>query len=220
VLAVAAHADDETLGCGGALLRHRAAGNQLGWLVATTRYEPKWSAEAVATRRKQMAEVATAYGIADTYELGLPDSRLDTVPVGDLIEAIDSAIADWRPEVVYVVHGGDVHTDHTLVFTATMSVLKSFRMAQLGVRRVLAYETLSSTDAAVQEVRRSFLPTVFTDITATIDAKIDIFARYESELQPHPAPRSESSLRALARVRGATIGVPYAEAFALLREIE
>jgi LmbE family N-acetylglucosaminyl deacetylase len=220
VLAIAAHADDETLGCGGTLLRHRAAGNQLFWLVATSRYEPKWSADAVAMRSKQTAEVSAAYGMSDICELGLPDARLDTVPIGDVIDGIDAAIAQWRPEVVYVVHGGDVHTDHAIVFTATMSVLKSFRMAQLGVRRLLAYETLSSTEAAVQDIRRSFLPTVFTDITETIDEKIDVLSRYESELQPEPAPRSHSSVRALARVRGATVGAPYAEAFALLREIE
>ena len=157
--------------------------------------------------------------MVDVCELGFPDSRLDTVAIGELIEAIDTAIAGWRPEVVYVVHGGDVHTDHALVFTATMSVLKSFRMAHLGVRRVLAYETVSSTDAAVQDLRRAFLPTVFSDISSTIETKLDILACYESELQPDPAPRSASSVRALARTRGATIGVAYAEAFALLREI-
>jgi LmbE family N-acetylglucosaminyl deacetylase len=220
VLAIAAHADDETLGCGGTLLRHGANGDELFWLVVTSPYEPKWSAEMVAKRRKQAADVATAYAIADACELGFPDSRLDTVAIGDVIEAIDTAIADWRPEIVYVVHGGDVHTDHALVFTATMSVLKAFRMRHLGVRRILAYETLSSTDAAVQDLRRSFLPTVFTDISDTIEAKLDILARYESELQPEPGPRSLSSVRALARSRGATIGVPFAEAFALVREIE
>ena len=84
VLAIAAHADDETLGCGGTLLRHRTAGDELFWLVATSPYEPKWTADAVAQRRKQAAEVAAAYGMTGTCELGFPDSRLDTVAIGVL----------------------------------------------------------------------------------------------------------------------------------------
>ena len=57
------------------------------------------------------------------------------------------------------------------------------------------------------------------DITETIDGKLDAFALYRTEIQAYPLPREASAIRALARFRGATIGVKYAEAFMLLREV-
>jgi LmbE family N-acetylglucosaminyl deacetylase len=151
-------------------------------------------------------------------QLAHPDSALDAVPFATLIEDIDRVVARVRPETVYVVHRGDVHSDHVLVHLATMSVLKSFRMSCLGVRRVLAYETLSSTDAA-SVVQPAFLPTVFSDISGFLEAKCRLMECYDSELQGRWMPRTSSALTALARLRGASVGVEHAEAFMLLREL-
>ena len=216
VLALAAHADDETLGCGGTLLRHAASGDELHWLIATGAWEPRWSSEAVARKAAQIARVAEAYGMRETHELGFPAGTLEALPFRELMERIEGVLAAVRPEVVYLVDEGDVHTDHGVVFRAAMSVLKPFRMASLGVRRVLAYETLSSTEAAA---RPTFVPNVYADVTGFLERKLELMAFYETELQPEPAPRSASSLRALARHRGATIAVEHAEAFALVREL-
>jgi LmbE family N-acetylglucosaminyl deacetylase len=112
-----------------------------------------------------------------------------------------------------------VHTDHQTIFTATMSVLKPCYMAGLGVRRVLCYETLSSTEAAPPQLTRAFVPGVFCDITPYLERKIEILGFYETEAQADPLPRGQSAIRALARYRGATIGVQYAEAFMLVREL-
>jgi N-acetylglucosamine malate deacetylase 1 len=219
VLVVSAHPDDETLGCGGTLLKHGARGDDVHWLVVSARTEPRWTAAAVAARREQITQVAAAYGFVSVRELGHPDAELELVPLAVLIEGIDAVLGDVRPEVVYVVHGGDVHSDHVVVHTATMSALKAFRMGSLGVRRVLAFETLSSTDAAVQEPRHAFLPTVFSDITGFVEQKCSILQHYASELQDTLLPRSTSAMTALARLRGATVGVEHAEAFVLLREL-
>ena len=169
--------------------------------------------------QQQIQIVAEAYDVVRIAQLDHPDAGLDTVPMKVLIEGIDTVLADVRPEVVYVVHGGDVHTDHAMVHTATMSSLKAFRMMSLGVRRVLAFETLSSTEAAVQETRHAFLPTVFSDITGFLEQKFSVMQHYSSELQDERLPRTTSALTALARLRGATIGVEQAEAFVLLREL-
>lgn len=219
VLVVSAHPDDETLGCGGTLLRHVASGDEVHWLIATSRRSPRWSTDQVALREVQIKNVAAAYGVLEPVELGHPDAELDRVPMADLIEGIDAVLGRVRPEVVYVVHGGDVHSDHVLVHTATMSALKAFRMRMLGVRRVLAFETLSSTDAAVQDLRHAFLPTVFSDITGYLEEKCSVLAHYCSELQDPVLPRSASAVTALARLRGAGVGVEHAEAFVLLREL-
>lgn len=220
VLAISVHPDDETLGCGGTLLRHQADGDALSWLVVTQAYEPTWSADVIARKSAEVERAASAYAFERVFRLGFPTARLDTVPQNDLIAPLRDAISDVRPEVVYVVHGGDVHTDHGVVFTATMSVLKPFYMSRLGVRRILCYETLSSTDAAPILPGRQFLPVVYRDISSFIDQKIDIMSFYQTECQADPMPRGPASIRALARHRGATIGVDFAEVFMLIREVD
>ncbi len=219
ILVISAHPDDETLGCGGTLLKHRASGDDVHWLIASARTQPRWSAEAIALSEQQVHSVAKAYGVSSLTQLDHPDSQLDQLPLVVLIDDIDAALASTRPEVVYVVHGGDVHSDHVVVHTATMSALKAFRMSMLGVRRVLAFETLSSTDAAVQAPGHVFAPTVYSDITGFLEPKCDVMRHYASELQDGWLPRTASALTALARVRGAAVGVEHAEAFVLLREL-
>ena len=219
VLVISVHPDDETLGCGGTMLRHVAAGDDVYWLIATQTYEPTWNKPTIAAKAVEVEAVAKAYGVREFQKLGLPSGKLDALPLGDMIEGIRPHVARWRPEIVYLVHGGDIHTDHFAIFTATMSVLKPFYMNQQGVRRVLSYETLSSTDAAPAQVQRVFAPNVFSDIGPHIDRKIEIMNLYATELHADPLPRGPGAIRALARFRGATIATDYAEAFMLVREI-
>jgi len=219
VIAISVHPDDETLGCGGTLLRHRAAGDQVSWLVVTQASEPQWPAEIIERKAAEVRAVADAYGMSRTVKLGFPTVRLETIPQADLMERIREALVDLQPETLYLVHDGDVHTDHHVVFQATLCVVKAFYMNKLGVRRVLSYETLSSTEAAPPQSHRAFVPTVYRDITPHLDRKIEIMGLYASESQPDPLPRGPSAIRALARYRGATIGVDYAEAFVLIRDV-
>jgi LmbE family N-acetylglucosaminyl deacetylase len=220
VLAISVHPDDETLGCGGTLLKHRAAGDQLFWLIATQAQPPQWPAEIIERKAVEVQKVAEAYGVNRTFKLGLPTARLDSLPHAELMDRIREVIAEVRPEIVYLVHDGDVHTDHHAVFQATLCVLKAFYMGKLGVRAVMSYETLSSTEAAPPHCSRTFIPTVYREITQHIDKKIEIMSLYATEAQPDPMPRGSSAIRALARYRGATIGVEYAEAFMLIREVD
>lgn len=113
-----------------------------------------------------------------------------------------------------------MNSDHAIVFTATMSVLKTFYMRKWGVRRVLSYETLSSTEAAPPLSHKLFVPNVYRDITPYIEQKVEIMGLYESETHSDPWPRGPSAILALARYRGASIGVDYAEAFMLIREVD
>jgi LmbE family N-acetylglucosaminyl deacetylase len=219
ILVICAHPDDETLGCGGTMLKHREQGDTLYWLIVTQAHEPQWSKAVIERKTQEVERVAAAYGIQQYFRLGFPTIRLDTVSPADLMSAMRDVIAQVTPQSVYLVHGGDVHSDHHAVFGAAMSVLKPFYMAQLGVQRILSYETLSSTEAAPPHHTRAFIPTVYSDITRYLERKIEIMGLYESEAQPDLLPRGTSSIRALARYRGATIGVEYAEAFVLVREI-
>ncbi len=220
VLAISAHPDDETIGCGGALLAHAAAGDELYWLILTRAQEPDYSPEFLQRAGDEVDNVAAAYGMQGCFRQHLPATRLDSLPLNDVIAPVREAIEAVRPAQVYTVHHGDIHTDHQVVFAAVTIVLKPFYMAQLGVKRLLSFETLSSTDAAPPLPSRAFLPNVYRDITPHLERKLQVMQMFEQQVQQEPLPRSDSAIRALARVRGATIAVPYAEAFMLIRQID
>ena len=219
VLAIAPHPDDETLGCGGTLLSHRQKGDTVSWLIVTRGHEPQWSKQVLAQKEEEIAAVNEAYGFASLYRADLPTVKLESLPLEDVIEKLREAITAEKPDIVYLNHFGDVHSDHRVVFEATMSVLKPFYSGRHGVKRVLSYEVLSSTDAFPANPARAFVPNVFADISQHIDRKLEIMSMYRSEVQDYPLPRANDSLRALARYRGASIGVNYAEAFMLVREV-
>lgn len=217
-LVVAPHADDEILGCGGTLLRRKAEGGMLGWLLMTVVTEEQgWDAEKVAERRCEIAAVRDAMGIHQEhlFELGIQTTCLDRISTADLVGRVSDVFSRFQPEEVLVPHPHDIHSDHRITFDAVAACTKWFRYP--SVRRVLAYETLSETDFVLKP-EGAFSPTVFVDVSDYIDRKIAMMNIYRSEVGAHPFPRSETSLRALAALRGAQSGFGSAEAFQLLRE--
>jgi len=219
ILAIAPHPDDETLGCGGTLLKLARSGAEIHWLLVTAAHKPQFTAAQVARQRRQIEAARRAYPFSSFSWLKLPTTRLERLPRVDIIRGVREVVARLRPDTVFVPHHGDIHSDHLEVFLATQAVLKTFYLRAHGVRRVLAYEVPSETDAMVPLAGNAFLPTVFVDITGTFERKLEIMRMFEAELHPEPLPRSPSSIRALARHRGSTIGVEYAEAFSLIREM-
>src|SRR5687767_15671895 len=105
VLAISAHPDDETLGCGGTLLKHREAGDSIFWIIATVCHEPQWSSDVICRKAVEVDRVAEAYG-ACHFKLGFLNARLDTVATGDLMKPIETIVGDIHPEIVYLLHGG------------------------------------------------------------------------------------------------------------------
>ena len=214
-LVVAPHPDDELLGCGGTLLRRKAEGGDVGWLIVTRISEESgWSADRVRERDVEIEKVRTLMGFSAVYNLRLPTTRLDTVPMGQLIEKFAAVFRAFEPEEVFMPHRGDVHTDHGVVADAVAACVKWFRFP--SVRRVLAYETLSETEFSLSPA--PFNPNTFVDISGYLDQKIQAMNLYESEMGAFPFPRSEEAIRCLAGYRGATAGFSAAEAFQLLRE--
>ena len=219
VLAISAHPDDETLGAGGTLLDHVARGDNVHWAVVTQPFGPVHSEEFIKRAGNQVEAVSKAYGFRKHTRLGFRTTMLDTIAQSELISALVPVIEEARPEVVYLVHGGDIHSDHRALFTAVMSVLKPFHCLRYGVRRILSFETLSSTEAAAGTELRPFIPNVFVDISSHMTRKLEIMRMFETEKQDELLPRGTSAIEALGRFRGATIGVKYAEAFVLIREL-
>ena len=218
IAVVSVHPDDETLGCGGTILRHVAAGDEVSWVIATAAWEPRFSKATIEAKATEVARVADAYGFTSVVRLGLPTTRLRDLPLGDIVTPLEHAMDMLNPEWLYTIHAGDVHTDHRAVFDALSVIFKPFR-AGAGLQRFLSFETLSSTDAAPPDRARAFIPTMYVDISRHLERKLAIMEMFETEKQDPPLPRSIDAIRALARVRGATIGRQYAEAFMIVREI-
>lgn len=216
VLVVAPHPDDETLGCGGTLLRRKASGARLAWVIVTgISTADGWQAERVEQRKSEIMRVQGLYGFDTVHELGFATTRLDTVPRSELIAALAEAFRAVAPSEVLVPHRSDVHSDHVVTFDAVAACTKWFRYP--SIRRVAAYETISETDFALS-ASDVFRPNSFVDIGAHLERKLEIMKTYASELAPHPFPRSIEALRALAMLRGAQSGYAAAEAFEVLRE--
>jgi LmbE family N-acetylglucosaminyl deacetylase len=217
VLVVAPHPDDETLGCGGTILRHVERGDEVHWLIVTHIAEATgFSPEQVEQREKELRQVSEEYAFADVTKLAFPATQLDTQPMRMLVAAVGEAFHEVEPEQVYLPYRNDIHTDHAVVFDAVASCTKWFRYP--SIRRVLAYETLSETEFVMNPDAGGFRPNVFVDITGHLDRKIDIMGTYKSEFGLHPFPRSATAIRSLAHLRGAASGVDAAEAFMLLKE--
>ncbi len=218
VLAVAVHPDDETLGCGGALLKHKNDGDDIYWLIITSMHvEDGWTAEEIESRREEIDKVSGMYGFTAIHNLGFPTTRLDTIPMNDLITGISKIVQEVEPNLIYVPNRSDIHTDHQIAFKAIMSSTKAFRCA--FIKKVLMCECLSETEFSPALPDDAFIPNVFVDITEFLDEKIKIMKMYRDEMGIFPFPRSEENIRALAMNRGAVAGTEAAEAFVLLKEV-
>jgi LmbE family N-acetylglucosaminyl deacetylase len=209
ILVVAPHPDDETLGCGGTLLKHRAEGDPVHWVIMTRGGNE-------SSRKKTIDSVTLRFGFASVEDLGFPSARLDSVPRSELVEKLGEAIRKIKPQVVYLPYPADVHTDHRVAFETAAACSKWFRYP--SIERVLAYETPSETEMAIDPSFAPFTPNVFIDVGPYAKAKREILALYASELGEFPFPRSFGTVDALGAFRGSTAGYECAEAFMLLRE--
>jgi N-acetylglucosamine malate deacetylase 1 len=218
ILVVAPHPDDETLGCGGALLQHKSNGDKLYWIIMTTiSIESGYTRDQIDDRKYVISKVAESYGFESVFQADFATTTLDTVPMKSLIEYVATVFNKVKPDTVYLPFNGDVHTDHRYVFDAVSACVKPFRYPY--IRRVLAYQTLSETEYNIQPERSSFTPNVWVDISDSLEQKINIMRMYTGEMGKHPFPRSEESLRAQAILEGARAGRYFAEGFMLLQEI-
>ena len=216
ILVIAPHPDDETLGCGGALFRHKANGDEIYWLIVTGISEDtSWSNDVVTKRDNEIDAVAEKYGFSDVFNLRLPSTKMDTLPLSDLIGEISKVYKKVEPDIIYMPFAYDVHTDHQIIVKALQSTLKWFRHPH--IKKVYMYETPSETEFNFVE-KRAFRPNVFVNISLYIDDKIETMKLYESEMGDFPFPRSEKTMQSLAAIRGSQSGFEAAEAFELVYE--
>jgi LmbE family N-acetylglucosaminyl deacetylase len=218
VMVVAAHPDDELLGVGATLALHVARGDEVSAVVvsegASSRYE-----EGAKNVLQQAGEKAAAVlGFRSIRFLGLPDQRLDTLPLIEITQKIEAAIASIGPDVLYVHHWGDMNRDHRIVSEAVMVAVRP--IGDAFPRQVYCFETPSSTEWSPPDIESAFVPNHFVDVTTTIEKKLQAMACYETEVRPDPHPRAIEALRARAKYWGQVITRPYAEAFVLARSVD
>ena len=219
VLVIAPHPDDETLGCGGTLLKHKARGDAIHWLIVTSiKQENGFGKAAVETRKQEIQTVSGMYRFDGIHSLDFSTTRVDELPMIDLVSGINNVLKKIKPNIVYLPFQDDVHTDHQTVFKAAYSCTKSFRSP--STEKIAMMEILSETEFVPATQTNTFTPNMFVDISDFIDRKIEIMSTYKGEMGEHPFPRSEKNIRALATLRGATAGCEYAEAFMIVKEID
>jgi LmbE family N-acetylglucosaminyl deacetylase len=218
---VAAHPDDEVLGCGGTLARHAAAGDEVHvCLVAEglTSRPSGGNAGALADLAAAARRADALLGVRDTVLLGLPDNRLDELARLDVIQRIERVLASVQPEVVYTHAACDLNLDHQIVHEAVLTACRP--IPDQRVKRILCFEVPSSTEWRGAGSGPAFVPNWFVDISATLAAKRAALGEYAGEMRPWPHARSIEACEHLAGWRGASVGVAAAEAFMLARLCE
>ena|ERR1700688_4276523 len=212
VLVIAPHGLDEVLGCGGAMALHADAGCRVEVLVLMGDGSGRDGA-----RRAAAGKAAELLGAAAPRFAGFPENRSDTVPLLELVGAVERTLRELSPETVYVSHAGNLNLDHRRSFEAAVTALRP----QPGqtARAIYAYEILSSTNWAPRGIGPAFTPQRFVDVSAVFERKLSALVLYGDEMRAAPHARALDAVKAHAAYRGSTVGVAHAEAFEVVREI-
>jgi len=214
VLVVAAHTDDEALGCSGTIAKHIANGDCVHLLFMIDGVASRSESEDVDSRLTAARDAAKILKVSSLTNLDFPDNKMDSIPLLDIIKEIESKVEELQPEVIYTHHIGDLNVDHQATHKAVMTACRP--QPGFCVKEIYAFEVLSSTEWNAPGVA-VFSPNVFIDITDYIDIKKQVLEVYSEEMRQPPHSRSVDNALRLNILRGNTVGVDYAEAFELIR---
>lgn len=212
ILVVAAHPDDEVLGCGGTLALHAKAGDLVAAVIACEGESLRYGDVGVG-QKVHTQQAADKLGISDIRLLGFPDQRLDTLTLTEIITPLEKVIRELQPQIIYCHHGNDVNRDHQLLFQA---LLVATRPTEGCIEAVYSFDTASSTEWAFP---RTFAPDTWVDISSTLATKLQAMACYQSEVREYPHPRSVKALEYRARAWGNQCCLEAAEVFMTVRRV-
>lgn len=222
ILVVAAHADDEALGCGGTIRRHVDAGDTVEVLFLTNGVGARLKADSHAAQRRQMAmeSALRILGVTRFSCLDFPDNALDTVPLIYVVRAIENLQNNKKvPDIVYTHHGGDLNIDHQIALRAVMTLFRP-QSKEASPSIILSFEVPSSTGWFGMSSSSHFIPNYFVDISGALEAKMIALQAYHEEMRPWPHARSIEAMEHLARMRGSSVGLEAAEAFCVERMVK
>lgn len=211
-LIIASHPDDEILGSGGTIRKLIANGYDVVTVIlAKGRKEEEHHIQ-------RFTSLANSHlGIKEVLFLKLPNLRLNTIPLHEITKEIEALLAKYKPEIIFTHHYGDLNQDHQVTFQAVMTAARP--LPGKAPIEILCFETVSSSEWTQNTQDKTFKPTYFVDISDTIGDKLQALRHYDVEMRPFPHPRSYEGIQYLARVRGMTVGVEYAEAFEIIRRV-
>lgn len=215
ILIVSPHPDDETLGAGGLILKHKNQGDKLYWMNVTDVTE-KWDGDFRRKREIQINKIQEYYNFDGVYNLKFEPCSLEIVDRRKIIDCFRNCIMEIQPDWIVLPNESDAHSDHRITYEVCMLCTKAFRCP--SIKKIMCMEIVSETDYSVNG--SSFSANYYVDISEYIEKKIEAAKIYDTELELPPFPRSIENIRALARVRGASAGCNYAEAFKIIKEID
>jgi LmbE family N-acetylglucosaminyl deacetylase len=221
VLVVAAHPDDEILGCGGTMALHVDKGNDVYVVFmadgVASRGDSKNLLGKINERKQSAIEACAIIGCKHPVFLGFPDNQLDACSILDITQKLESVIDEINPEIVYTHHNKDLNVDHQLTHQAVITACRP--QPDNTVSEIYSFEVLSSTGWNSPTENNIFIPNTFVEISKTWKKKMDALYCYDDELRSYPHARSYKGVKSLAVFRGISVGLEYAEAFHLIRKL-
>ena len=210
ILVIAAHPDDELLGCGGTIAKHIRNGDNVCFVIVCEGSSHRGVSQEDNEQHHALC-ASKILGVQDVKMLGFPDQKLDTYTLTEIITPLEEIVNSFRPSIVYCQYGGDINRDHELLFKAIMVAV---RPTVEFIDSVYAFDTASSTEWAYP---RSFMPDTWIDISDTLELKLEAMSCYTSELCDYPHPRSLNGLENKAKAWGNQACMEAAEVFMTIR---
>ncbi len=218
ILIISAHADDETFGMGGTLVKLSKSPKdyKLYWLILSSIWSPKWNDYAIKSRKKAIEKISDNLNFIEVEQWDYKDNLMDTYPVNEMQEKMILSLEKIKPNIIFTPSPWDFNFEHKIAFNLVEMSSKPYYSKY--VEKIITYEIPSSTDSAFKTTK-NFPFNYYVNIENELSKKIKLVKYYDTEYYESPHPRSEEYIRALSIVRGAECGLKHAEGFCLLREV-
>ena len=221
VLVIVAHPDDEVLGAGGTILKHSKNNDFVKVIYLATGITSRDKSDQKNSTKKEIDSLRTdakkackILNVTKTQFYDLPDNKMDSIPLLQIVKIIESEIKKEKPDRIYTHHYGDLNIDHRLTYSACLTAC---RPISKKIPELICFEIASSTE---WNYPYSFNPKYYISIEKQIDKKVQAMKMYKNEIRKFPHPRSTQNLEKISARWGSVSGTKYAEAIEIIRKIE
>ncbi len=216
ILVVAAHPDDEVLGCGGTIAKHVLNKDLVHIIFMSDGVSSRknYSKSNLRSRLKASKLAQSILGISSANYFNFPDNKMDSIPLLNIVQKLETVIKKFKPEIIYTHHYNDLNVDHKITHTSVITACRP--QPKFSVREIYGFEVLSSTEWSPVN-KHQFKPNFFVDITKQIATKMKALKAYKKEMRAKPHSRSIKHVEVIAQHRGYSVGVDMAEAFEVYR---
>ena len=217
ILVIAAHADDEVLGCGATIRKHVTEGDKVFTVFMTDGVGSRGdSLEDVKKRRFAAKKAQLELGVIESFQFCYPDNRMDSIPLLDIVKNLEKIIQNVKPSIIYTHFHGDLNIDHRITHQATMTAARP--LPDGPISSIYGYEVVSSTGWFFK-IEDVFNPQLYVNVQNHFESKLRALNAYSAEMRHEPHARSISNIKNLAKYRGNSVGLSLAEAFIIYRNI-